>query len=306
MSKASLTLPPLTGIADRNTQSALQAIANWARAINSDYVSRDELKLTRQQVITEAAQVVVGNDGEGLTLPKLMTYLQSSAASILAASANLIQTDPDASVGVKIGSAGIVGYDPTGNATFTLDARTGDATFYGTVTGGSIVGTTNVSSAGYIYATGVNLEKAIEFRPGLTYYGVIVGESEDPAESFRAGSVGITRGTDSVAVAGYASGARSFGGAFIGTDAGIYAGGINGGTAANLDGNVRIGGSLNAESQINAAASIVQTGGNMVLKTGVSFYLAGYGMAESFSNIWQRLNALDGQGIPGPHRPDLA
>ena len=241
MPKPSLSLPPLTGIQDRNVQSALQAIAVWARATTESYVAKDELNVTTQSLKKAFTDYSTREDGvRSLTLRSLMDFLQSSAASILANSPYLIQTDMAPDRGVKIGRAGIVGFNSSGYATFTIDARTGDATFYGTVTGGSIEGATNVSSAGYIYATGVNLEKLIEFRPGLVYHGVIVGESEDATEDHRIGVSGITRGAESIGVAGYASGAKSFGGAFIGTDAGIYAGGVAGGRAAMLDGDVDV------------------------------------------------------------------
>jgi fibronectin-binding autotransporter adhesin len=45
VSKSSLALPPINGIADPTVRSALTAISNWSRTVQSEYVSKDELQL---------------------------------------------------------------------------------------------------------------------------------------------------------------------------------------------------------------------------------------------------------------------
>lgn len=74
MSKASLAMPPLTGIQDRNVQSALQAIANWARAINADYVSKDELKLPSSSASTTS--------GEQISISDVINYLKANPVAL--------------------------------------------------------------------------------------------------------------------------------------------------------------------------------------------------------------------------------
>jgi hypothetical protein len=258
--------------------TANTAITNAATAYSTGVAAQT----TANSALADAATAYTAAIG---SLQPSADTITNSSKQITAIAANgiTVYSGSSSSSGARVvmNSAGIAGYDSSGNATFSVTASTGAAVFKGSITGSTITASTMniggnaiIDSSGYLTATGATITGTI-----TSSSATITGGSFTVGSAFQIATSGFLTATGAQIGpwyfgSGYISSITGGGGNYWSASSGalsttnIYVTGTSGTTISMSGGNILTGGGNVTAGAGTISASTGTISGATVTSTG--------------------------------------